>query len=91
MAFILLLVFKTNLWKLVIIALDRLKRGHGPVVVKTVVETLLLVLSSSAYSVVSIQNLWTGEGVVINPTDKVLLADYILKATLMGNNIQLPY
>ncbi|CAL1397580.1 unnamed protein product [Linum trigynum] len=84
MAFILLLVFKTPLRKLVILGLDRLKRGRGPVVVKTVAGTVLLVFSSSVYSMVGIQNRWTEEGAVINPTDQVILANHLLEATLMG-------
>ncbi|CAN0914461.1 hypothetical protein LINGRAHAP2_LOCUS28586 [Linum grandiflorum] len=83
MVLILLLLFKTPLRKLVIMALDRLKRGRGPVVVKTVAGTLLLVLFSSLYSMVTIQNRSIEAGAP-NPTDQVLMSRHLLEASLMG-------
>lgn len=65
-------------------ALDRLKRGRGPVMVKTVAGTVLVVLSSSVYSMMKIQQRGIEDGASVNPTDQVLMAKHLLEATLMG-------
>ncbi|CAJ1962525.1 unnamed protein product [Sphenostylis stenocarpa] len=83
-AMIALLLFKTPLRKLVIMGLDRLKRGRGPLIVKTVAGTILVVLLSSVYSMVKIQKREIEEGGSVNPTDQVLMARHLLEATLMG-------
>ncbi|KAK9284959.1 hypothetical protein L1049_024889 [Liquidambar formosana] len=83
MFLILTLLFKTPLRKLVIVSLDRLKRGRGPVMVTTVAGTLFVVLASSVYSMVKIQNR-TAESGPMNPTDQVLMAKHTLEASLMG-------
>lgn len=83
MLLILTLVFKTPLRKLVIVTLDRVKRGRGPVVVTTVVATLVVVLSSSLYSMAKIQQR-TIEAGIVNPTDQVLMSKHMLEASLMG-------
>ncbi|KAH8493340.1 hypothetical protein H0E87_020167 [Populus deltoides] len=85
MAIILLFVFKTPLRKLLIMSLDRVKRGRGPVMVKTVAGTVFVVLMSSVYSMVKIQKRWIDDGGAVNPTDQVLLAKHLLEATLMGS------
>lgn len=79
-----LLLFKTPLRKLVIMGLDRLKRGRGPLMVKTVAGTVLVVFFSSVYSMVNIQKRGIEEGAIVNPTDQVLMAKHLLEATLMG-------
>ncbi|XP_062161346.1 uncharacterized protein LOC133868461 [Alnus glutinosa] len=86
MGLILVLLFKTPLRKLVIVGLDRVKRGRGPVMVKTVVGTVLVVLMSSVYSMTKIRRRWIDEGAV-NPTDQVLMAKHLLEATLMGSSL----
>ncbi|XP_050247990.1 uncharacterized protein LOC126695334 [Quercus robur] len=83
MALILTLLFRTPLRKLVIITLDRLKRGRGPIMVKTIAATVLVVLTSSVYSIIKIQKR-TIEGGVANPTDQVLMSKYMLEASLTG-------
>ncbi|TXG46962.1 hypothetical protein EZV62_026256 [Acer yangbiense] len=83
MVLIMVLLFKTPLRKLVIMGIDRVKGGRGPVVVKTVAGTMSVVLGSSVYSVLNIQKRWIDEGLV-NPTDQVLMAKHLLEATLMG-------
>lgn len=83
MVLILLFSFKTPLRKLVILAVDRMKRGRGPIMVKTVAGTVLIVLLSSVYSMVTIQKRWIDDG-AINPTDQVLMVKHLLEATLMG-------
>ncbi|XP_041008179.1 B-cell receptor-associated protein 31 [Juglans microcarpa x Juglans regia] len=83
MALILTLLFKSPLRKLVILTLDRVKRGRGPVMVKTVGGTILIVLASSVYSMVKIQSR-TMEAGVANPTDQVLMSQHMLEASLMG-------
>ncbi|GMH07174.1 hypothetical protein Nepgr_009014 [Nepenthes gracilis] len=83
MAVILLLLFKTPLRKLVIMAFDLVKRGRGPVVVKTVAGTVFVVMMSSVYNIVDITNREVDPG-SINPTDQVLMARNILDPSLMG-------
>ncbi|XP_002524828.3 B-cell receptor-associated protein 31 [Ricinus communis] len=83
MGLIMTLLFKTPLRKLVIMSLDRVKRGRGPVMVKTVGGTVFVVLLSSVYSMVKIQNR-TIEGGAVNPTDQVLMSKHMLEASLMG-------
>ncbi|KAH7576729.1 hypothetical protein ACOSP7_002706 [Xanthoceras sorbifolium] len=83
MALILTLLFKTPLRKLVILSLDRVKRGRGPIVVKTVGATMLVVLMSSVYSMVNIQQR-TIESGALNPTDQILMSKHMLEASLMG-------
>ncbi|KAG7026640.1 B-cell receptor-associated protein 31 [Cucurbita argyrosperma subsp. argyrosperma] len=86
MLLILLFSFKTPLRKLVILTVDRLKRGRGPIMVKTVAGTVLIVLLSSVYSMVTIRRRWIDDGAV-NPTDQVLMVKHLLEATLMGGSL----
>ncbi|KAL6573833.1 hypothetical protein OROHE_001375 [Orobanche hederae] len=83
MILIVLFVFKTPLRKLVIMGLDRVKRGRGPIVVKTVGGTVFVVMLATVYNVVVIQRRWTQDGEV-NQTDQILLAKHLLEASLMG-------
>ncbi|GLT45791.1 hypothetical protein SLA2020_196130 [Shorea laevis] len=85
-AMIMVLVFKTPFRKLVIMGLDRLKRGRGPVVVKTVAATVFVVMMSSIYSMIKIQKRGIDDGAA-NPTDQVLMAKHLLEATLMGASL----
>jgi len=80
---IVMFVFKTPLRKLVILSLDRLKRGRGPIVVKTVTGTVMVVMMSNGYTMINIRNRWNEDG-VINPTDQVLMAKQLLETSLMG-------
>ncbi|TMW86996.1 hypothetical protein EJD97_020579 [Solanum chilense] len=84
MAVILLLIFKTPLRKLIIMGLDRVKRGRGPIVVKTTGGTIFVVMLSSIYSVVSIHKRWIDEDGNVTPTDQILMAQHLLEASLMG-------
>ncbi|KAK6264998.1 hypothetical protein QUC31_013192 [Theobroma cacao] len=86
MAVIVVLSFKTPLRKLVIMGLDRVKRGRGPVMVKTVAGTVSVVMMSSVYSMMKIQKRWIDDGAA-NPTDQVLMAKHLLEATLMGASL----
>ncbi|KAK9268193.1 hypothetical protein L1049_010636 [Liquidambar formosana] len=86
MVLIMILLFKTPLRKLVVVGLDRVKRGRGPIVVKTVAGTFCVVLISSVYSMMKIQKRWI-EDAVVNPTDQVLMAKHLLEATLMGSSL----
>lgn len=79
------LLFKTPLRKLVIMGLDRVKRGRGPIMVKTVAATVLVVLISSVYSMMKIRKRGIDDDVV-NPTDQVLMAKHLLETSLMGNS-----
>ncbi|GAB4859442.1 hypothetical protein Ancab_010908 [Ancistrocladus abbreviatus] len=82
MFIILLLLFKTPVRKLVTMALDRLKRGKGPIVLSTVAGTVLVVLTSSVYNIIDFMSREVDPG-AINPTDQVILAGHILDSTLM--------
>ncbi|GER52922.1 B-cell receptor-associated 31-like [Striga asiatica] len=84
MALILVFVFKTPLRKLVIMGLDRVKRGRGPIIFKTVAGTVLVVMLAAVYKVVAIQRRWIHEGEV-NPTEQILLAKHLLEASLMDS------
>ncbi|ESR65652.1 hypothetical protein CICLE_v10009874mg [Citrus x clementina] len=83
MALILTLLFRNPLRKFVIMGLDRLKRGRGPLVAKSVGATVLVVLCSAVYSAMEIQRR-AREGGAINPTEEVLMANLLLQASLMG-------
>uniref|UniRef100_A0A0D3DXV9 Endoplasmic reticulum transmembrane protein n=2 Tax=Brassica oleracea var. oleracea TaxID=109376 RepID=A0A0D3DXV9_BRAOL len=82
-AVILALSFKTPIRKLLIMSLDRAKRGRGPVVVQTVSATVCVVLVASVYSMMKIQKRWVEEG-AMNPTDEVIMSKHLLESTLMG-------
>ncbi|PIA28807.1 hypothetical protein AQUCO_06600019v1 [Aquilegia coerulea] len=85
MGLIMILLFKTPLRKLVIMSLDRVKRGRGPIVVKTIGGTVFMVLTSSIYSMMKIQKRsFDSAGGVLNPTDQVLMSKHLLEASLMG-------
>ncbi|XP_062152351.1 uncharacterized protein LOC133860758 isoform X2 [Alnus glutinosa] len=83
MVLILTLLFNTPLRKLVIITLDRVKRGRGPIMLSTVAGTIVVVLLSNIYSMVKIQSR-TKEAGAANPTDQVLMSKLMLEASLMG-------
>lgn len=53
-ALIMALLFKSPLQTLVIAALDKVKQGGGPVVVKTVAGTIFVVLLSSVFGMLKI-------------------------------------
>ncbi|CAH2038205.1 unnamed protein product [Thlaspi arvense] len=82
-AVIMALSFKTPIRKLLIMGLDRAKRGRGPVVIQTVSATVCVVLVTSVYSIMKIQNRWIEDG-AMNPTDEVIMAKHLLESTLMG-------
>ncbi|PRQ28395.1 putative B-cell receptor-associated protein 29/31 [Rosa chinensis] len=87
MALILACLFKTPLRKLVIMGLDQIKRGRGPVVVKTVAGTVFVVLLTSLYGVMTIKKSgMTGTDAVgiLSPTDQILMFKHLLEVTLMG-------
>lgn len=84
MAVILLLLFRTPLRKLVILGLDRMKRGRGPIVITTVGGTILVLLVTTISTIVNIQQRDIEPG-TINPTDQILFTRSLLDASLMGN------
>ncbi|KAF7805788.1 B-cell receptor-associated protein 31-like [Senna tora] len=83
MLLIVILLFRSPLRKLLIIALDRAKRGRGPIVVSSIGATLLVVLASSLSTMAEIRRR-VDEGGLLNPTDEVLLSKNMLEASLMG-------
>lgn len=88
MALILMLLFKSPLRKLVILGMDKLKRGKGPVMVKTVAGTVFAVLMASVYNLNEIKSRSTESG-VLNPTDEVLMSMKMLEISLMGISLNL--
>ncbi|XAR65668.1 hypothetical protein NMG60_11009852 [Bertholletia excelsa] len=90
MALIVIFVFKTPLRKLVIMGLDRVKRGRAPLIVKTVGGTLFVLMMSTVYNLTAIQKRRIDDG-ELNPTDQVLLAGHLLEASLMGFSLFLAF
>ncbi|KAL5199392.1 hypothetical protein ABZP36_020595 [Zizania latifolia] len=89
-ALVVALLFKTPLRRLAVLALDGLKRGRGPVMVRTVAATVLVVLASSVHSMTKIRGRAAGEldsAGVLTPTDQVLLARHLLETSLMGYSL----
>lgn len=84
MALILACLFRTPLRKLVIMGLDQIKRGRGPVVVKTVAGTVFVVLMTSLYGVMKVKKSGIDAVGILSPTDQVLMMKHLLEATLMG-------
>ena len=84
MALILALMFKTPLRKLVILVLDKLKQGRGPLVVKSVGGTMVVVFVSTSYSLANIRKRSSDSGASLNPTDEVLMTQRLLEASLIG-------
>lgn len=80
---VVVLLFKTPLRKLAILGLDRMKRGRGPVMVKTVAATLLIVLGSSGYSIFKIHDRSNELG-QLTPTDQVLASRHLLETSSLG-------
>ncbi|KAK2976930.1 hypothetical protein RJ640_015906 [Escallonia rubra] len=78
---ILILLFKTPLRKLLIMALDRVKRGKAPGVVKSVAATVFVIMMYTVYTISDIQSRPID---ALNPTDHVLLTNHMLEASLMG-------
>ncbi|KAJ4844399.1 hypothetical protein Tsubulata_002365 [Turnera subulata] len=83
MALILTLVFRTPLRKLVMMGIDLMKQGKGPLVAKTVVATILVVFASVLNNVMQIRRR-SQEAGVVSSTDEVLMAERILEASIMG-------
>ncbi|CAN6690157.1 unnamed protein product [Malus baccata var. baccata] len=84
MVLILAFLFRTPFRKLVILGLDQVKRGRGPVMVKTVAATVFVVLMTNVYSIVKIRGSRIDKAAVLSPTDQVLMIKHLLDATLMG-------
>ena len=66
--------------ELVIKSLDQLKTGKGPTTVKTIANTMSLILLSSLMSIAKIQN----KGAKLGTMDQVLWRTHLLEASLMG-------
>ncbi|CAK9139099.1 unnamed protein product [Ilex paraguariensis] len=88
MALILILLFKTPLRKLEIMALDRLKRGRAPLVMKSVAATVFVIM---VYTVYTIRDIHSRPLEAITPTDQVLMANHMLEASLMGFSLFLSF
>ncbi|GJM94973.1 hypothetical protein PR202_ga11661 [Eleusine coracana subsp. coracana] len=74
---------RTPARRLALLAVDRAKRGRGPVMAKTVAGTMFIVLASSGYSIGKIRSR-SGELAQLTPTDQVLASRHLLEASLMA-------
>ncbi|WVY92157.1 hypothetical protein V8G54_037671 [Vigna mungo] len=83
MALTLVLSFANPIRKLVVKGLDLSKQGRGPLVTKTVAATMLVVFSSTVYTITEIKKRIKDTGIV-NPTDEVLMAYRLLEAFFLG-------
>lgn len=83
-AIILTLMFYTPLRKLVVVMLDRMKQGKGPVVATTMAATMVMVFISTLHDIMKVQKR-SKDGGSVNPTDQVFMAYHILEASLMGS------
>lgn len=88
MLMIMSFLFKTPLRNLVIITLNKVKRGRGPVIVKTVVGTVVTMLGSALYNIFKIQRRSIEGFATVDSTDQVLLSNHVLQASLLGNQNQ---
>ncbi|WJX73834.1 hypothetical protein P8452_57569 [Trifolium repens] len=84
MLMIMSFLFKIPLRNLVIISLNTVKRGQGPVVVKTVAAALMVMLCSAVYSIYKIRRRSLEGVAIVDPTDQVLLSNHVLQASLLG-------
>uniref|UniRef100_A0A0D9WEI3 Endoplasmic reticulum transmembrane protein n=1 Tax=Leersia perrieri TaxID=77586 RepID=A0A0D9WEI3_9ORYZ len=85
-ALVLVLLFRTPARRLALLAIDRAKRGRGPVMVRTVAATMFVVLGSSGYSIAKIRRR-VGDLGQLTPTDQVLASRHLLEASLMGYSL----
>ncbi|KAK4758985.1 hypothetical protein SAY87_020286 [Trapa incisa] len=83
MVVILVLLFRTPLRNLLIVLLDKLKRGKGQIVASTVAVTVLVVFVSRVYTQVQIARS-VSDPLAVNPTDQVMMAWGMLETSLMG-------
>lgn len=82
---VMLLLFSTPLRRLLLSALNQVKRGRGPIIVKTISGTIFAVLFSSVYNSVMIKRRGkSDEAADLSPTDQVLFAKHLLESSLMG-------
>ncbi|KAL4580090.1 hypothetical protein LXL04_016267 [Taraxacum kok-saghyz] len=83
MGVIITLLFHSPIWPLVIMGLDLLKQGRGLVASRTLATILSVVFVFNLYGIYKDQKHMMEVGVT-NPTDRVLLSNHILEASLMG-------
>jgi len=80
---LLLMIELGPLRKLSMNALDQVKTGKGPAMVKTLACTMAVIMASSITSILKIQNRATKIG-TMTPMDQILLKTHLLEAALMG-------
>lgn len=85
-ALVLVLLFRTPARRLALLAVDRSKRGRGPIMARTVAATMFMVLGSSGYSIAKIRRR-EGDFAQLTPTDQVLASRHLLEASLMGYSL----
>lgn len=87
---ILLLLFRTPLRKPLLMLLDRLKQGQGPIVMSTAGAVLFVIMASLLFNIYRIRDR-SEEGGGANQTDQVLHASHLLEASLIGKFLISPY
>eukprot|EP00252_Welwitschia_mirabilis_P010339 TRINITY_DN23548_c0_g1_i1.p1 TRINITY_DN23548_c0_g1~~TRINITY_DN23548_c0_g1_i1.p1 ORF type:complete len:222 (+),score=44.61 TRINITY_DN23548_c0_g1_i1:93-758(+) len=88
---IVLLTMKVGpLRHLIMNALDQVKSGKGPAMVKTLACTMAVILTSSVTSILRIQKRAAKIGTMA-PMDQILLKTHLLEATLMGSALFLGF
>ncbi|KAG8067614.1 hypothetical protein GUJ93_ZPchr0005g15919 [Zizania palustris] len=85
-ALVLVLLVRTPVRRMALFAVDRAKRGRGPIMVRTVAATMFVVLGSSGYSIAKIRRR-VGDLGQLTPTDQVLASRHLLEASLMGYSL----
>ncbi|XP_044482581.1 uncharacterized protein LOC123208940 [Mangifera indica] len=83
MSLILILVFRNPLRNLLVMGLDMVKQGTGPLIARSVGATMVVVFTATLFTAMEIRKR-SEEGGTINPTDEVLMANLFLQASLMG-------
>ncbi|KAH9603212.1 hypothetical protein KSS87_003757 [Heliosperma pusillum] len=84
MSVIILLLFRTPFRKPIIMGLDSMKRGRGPVIVTTVVGIILLLFLSTVSTVITLRQRDQHPASIVNPTDQLLFFRTLLHASLFG-------
>ncbi|KAE9457875.1 hypothetical protein C3L33_10195, partial [Rhododendron williamsianum] len=87
MVMILILLFKTPLRNLAVMALSRLKQEGCRLVAKTVAGVVFVMMSTTVYNITEIHSRPMES---LNPTDQILLGRHILEASLMGTKSRTP-
>ncbi|KAG9160652.1 hypothetical protein Leryth_023994 [Lithospermum erythrorhizon] len=82
------LLFRTPLRRPLILVLDAVKQGRGPVISTTVGVTLLVFFISILFNIMNLQKR-AKDSVSVNPTEQLILAYHLLQASFLGFSLVL--